>query len=356
MRRKDKILNYYEGLQAKNEGYISLNLNESSLDVPLWLKDRILARLKEIEWNRYPLDLNLKLLKKLADYTDHCPEGIILGNGSNELIQTIVSAFCSKESYITTIRPDFSIYKKVAEVIGVKVKEVNLREDMSFDFENIIKASKNSSVLFISIPHNPTGYFPEYLEILKVLESVDCLVVLDEAYAEFSGETFVPLLSRYKNLLILRTFSKAFRMAGARLGYLLGSPEIVQVLKQVKLPFSVGIFQQICAEIIMEERDSLLLGLKEIILERERLFNKIQNLKFFHPFPSRANFLLVESSFLSAEEVFQLLKKRKILVRIFEIPELRNRFRITVGKREENDYFLENLFQIEEEVLNAKKG
>lgn len=353
---KTNLLNCEEYSLPETNDFIRLNLNESAYPLPDWLKEKILGRFKTTNWHFYPSDNNSTLLSKLADYTGHQPEGILLGNGSNELIQTIVYACGNSGDTIATVRPGFSIYRKVAELMNIRVKEIPLGEDLSFNLEGILASSKEAKIIFLGSPHNPTGQTLSHTQIEKILTETKALVVLDEAYAEFSGETSIPLLSRYDNLLILRTFSKAFRLAGGRFGYLLGQPEIIKALKAARLPFSVGIFQQTAAEILLEEKDYFLNEIKKTVSERDRLFSILKEFKTLRPFPSKANFLLVESSLLTAEEIFHRLFNKGILVRIFHSPELKNRFRVTVGKPEENNLLLKTLLEIEREVLNGQKS
>jgi len=342
-------------LPDKND-FIRLNLNESAYALPDWLKEKILRRLKEADWHLYPPEENSHLLSLLADYINYQPEGILLGNGSNELIQTVIYACCDSGEAIVTLRPGFSIYKSVAELMNIKVFEVALREDLSFDLEEIIRAAQNARVLFLTTPHNPTGLALKAKQIEKIMAETKSLIVLDEAYAEFAEETSLPLLSHYDNLIILRTFSKAFRLAGGRFGYLAGQPDIVRALKSARLPFSVGLFQQVAAEVLLEEKDFILAEVKKIVVERERLFHQLKTLQTFKPWPSQANFLLVESSRLSGLEVYNRLFQKKILVRIFGSPELKHRFRVTVGRPEENDFLVKALLEIEMEVKDGEKS
>ena len=353
---KNKVRNREEYYLSDETYFIRLNLNESAYPLPDWLKEKILGRLKETNWHYYPPENNSYLLSLLADYIHHQPEGILLGNGSNELIQTVIYACCDSGEAIVTLRPGFSIYKSVAELMNIKVIEVPLREDLSFDLEGIIGAAQNAKILFLNSPHNPTGLTLTSEQIEKIMAKAKSLVVLDEAYAEFSEETSLPLLGYYDNLIILRTFSKAFRLAGGRFGYLAGEPHMVKVLKAARLPFSVGLFQQIAAEVLLEEKDFILKEVKKIVAERERLFHRLKTLQTFKPLPSKANFLLVESARLEAQEVYNRLLRKKILVRIFGSPELKYRFRVTVGQPEENDLLVQALLEIEMEVRDGKKS
>ncbi|MGQ9800617.1 MAG: histidinol-phosphate transaminase [Candidatus Saccharicenans sp.] len=353
MKIKANLLNDEEYSFPESSDFIHLNLNESAYPVPDWIKEKIFASLKQADWHFYPSDNNWRLLSKLANYTGSRPESILPGNGSNELIQTIVYACCNSQEAIVTVKPGFSIYRKVAELMKIRVEEIPLQEDFGFDLERILKVSKKARAILLGSPHNPTGQMlsPEQIETL--LSRTRALVVVDEAYAEFSGQSSIPLISRFRNLIVLRTFSKAFRLAGGRFGYAVGEARLIKALKAARLPFSVGMFQQIAAEILLEEKDFFLKEIQKTIFERERLFKTLKQFKTFKPFPSQANFLFVVSTCLPARQIFQRLLHKKILVRIFNLPELNNSFRITIGKPEENDRLLEGLQEIEKEALDG---
>lgn len=356
MKIKANLLNNEVYSFLESNEFIHLNLNESAYPVPDWIKEKIFARLKQADWHFYPPDNNRSLLSKLADYTGIQPESILLGNGSNELIQTVVYACCNSRETIVTVRPSFSIYRKVAELMRIRVREIPLREDLGFDLERILKASKKARVILLGSPHNPTGQIlgPEQIE--NLLSGTRALVVVDEAYAEFSGQSSIPFVSRFRNLIVLRTFSKAFRLAGGRFGYAVGEERLIKALKAARLPFSVGIFQQVAAETLLEEKEFFLNEIQKTIFERERLYKALRELKTFKPFPSQANFLFVVSTDLPAREIFRRLLAKRILIRIFSLPELENSFRVTVGKPEENDRLLGELQEIEKEVLDGQKG
>jgi histidinol-phosphate aminotransferase len=333
---------------------IKLNQNESPFDWPPSVKVKILKKLEKTGWNRYPREENPELLTRLAYYAGHSPEGILLGNGSNELIQTAICSFASKEDRILTVRPGFSIYKRVATILDIETIEINLKPDFSFDLQEIIEQAPAASLIFLTSPNNPTGSIISLEDIDYLLQKVDCPVVLDEAYFEFSGTTGQPLLKSYENLIILRTFSKAFGLAGARLGYILGQPVVINQMKKARLPFSVGLFQQTAAEILLAENELVTDLVEKIKAERKRIYEQLLSFKVFKALPSSANFFLLESSTLNAREVFNKLLERDVLVRWFDLPELQNKVRVTVGSPAENDFLINKLRDIEKEVTSCK--
>ncbi|MDD8020981.1 MAG: histidinol-phosphate transaminase [Acidobacteriota bacterium] len=333
---------------------VKLNQNESPFDWPPAIKEKIFKKLDRTNWNRYPREENTELLTRLADYAGHSSEGILLGNGSNELIQTIICSFASKGDRILTVRPGFSIYKRVATILDIEIIEINLKPDFSFDLQKIIEQAQAAGLIFLTSPNNPTGSMMGLEDIDYLLQKVDLPVILDEAYVEFSGITGQPLLKNYENLIILRTFSKAFGLAGARLGYLLGAPSVVNQLKKARLPFSVGLFQQTAAEILLAENELVTDLVEKIKAERKRIYEELLSFKVFKALPSSANFFLLESSTLNAREVFNRLLERDVLVRWFDLPEFQNKVRVTVGSPAENDFLINKLRDIEKEVTGCR--
>ncbi len=319
---------------------VVLSMNESPWDLPRDVKVEIASRLLEVEWQRYPEVDEPSLLRRLAEYTGHVPEGILLGNGSDELIQAVLYAVCASGDTMLTVRPEFAMYRQAASLVGIKTVEVPLDGDMAFDIEGIVAASRSAKAVFLSSPNNPAGTLLALREVETILENTEAVVVIDEAYFEFSRHTCRPLLEKYGNLVILRTFSKAFRLAGARLGYLLARPEMVGELRKSRLPYSVGIFQQTAAEALLEQREMIEAGAGRIIAERERVFKELAALKNFRPFPSGGNYIFIRSGVLKGREIFNRLLEGGVAVRAFNAPGLEDKVRLTIGAPEENDAVL----------------
>ncbi|MCX7994277.1 MAG: histidinol-phosphate transaminase [candidate division WOR-3 bacterium] len=332
--------------EVPQKALIKLNQNESPYDIPEAYKNEILAQLKKIPWNRYPPEVPEELKKALADYTSHPPEGIVIGDGSNELILASMLATCDKGDSITVVRPGFAIYPYLARILQLKVKEVRLRNDFSFDVEGLLRCVRGSKAVYIATPNNPTGTAIELSGIEKILQMKKAMVIIDEAYYEFHGKTAQGFLFKYPNLLILRTFSKAFGLAGVRLGYMLCHPDVAKQISKAKLPFSVGIFQINVANFLLRKKRLVNEIVKKIIGERERVFEQLNSIPKIIPIPSRANFILFGVKDGSAECIFKKLYEKDILVRKFNHPDLNNMLRVTIGKPLENQIFLKELARI----------
>jgi histidinol-phosphate aminotransferase len=327
-----------------------LNQNESPYDIPQDLKERICVDLGARAWNRYPQDECLSLLNSLSRYAGLPAAAILVGNSSNELIQTVIYSACDSGDGILVVRPTFSVYRRVAAIMGVKVVEVPLNRDFSFNTEAIIGKMQQVKMVILASPNNPTGTVIPLSEIAQLTQLFKGLVVVDEAYFEFHRQTARDLIDKYSNLVVLRTFSKALSLAGLRLGYLLGQPQVVQQLKKAKLPFSVGLFQQVVGEAILNRQAFVQANVRRIILGREHLFKRLAGLPGIDPVPSNTNFILFRTSRVPAAALFQALLQQGVLLRCFDSGELKNYLRVNVGTDEENRYFLGRIENLLEEL------
>jgi histidinol-phosphate aminotransferase len=328
------------------EAPIKLNQNESPFDPPAELKAEILAALKAQAWNRYPSGDQEPLRRKIAEYTDFPSEGILTGCGSNELIQTLIQALCAAGDRVAVVNPGFSVYSRVATVLELDVNEIPLKKDFSFDVNRIAAAAADDKLVFLASPNNPTGTSLSPAEVEWLASRLKGTLVIDEAYYEFSQQSAQSLVSRSDRLLILRTFSKAWGLAGLRLGYLLGRPEIIPELRKAKLPFSLGLFPQLAGDILLNKVQWVQEAAQTIVAERERVFQALTSLPGIAPIPSDANFILFRTENLTAQQLFQRFREEGILLRCFDSPRLVDCLRVTVGRPEENEVFIKTLTSI----------
>ena len=206
-------------------------------------------------------------------------------------------------------------------------------------------------MVLIDSPNNPTGALLRRSTVEKILKNFNGLFALDEAYFEFSQETALDLVQKYPNLVILRTLSKGFGLAGLRLGYLLGQPQVIAELRKAKLPFSVNRFSQVAAAVLFRHKDVIEKNVALIRSERERVFGEMSRLNGIRVFPSRANFILFQSESLPIQTIFEGLKKRGILIRdVSHYPKLEKALRVTIGKPADNNLFVEALTDILEKA------
>ncbi|HCL90057.1 MAG TPA: histidinol-phosphate transaminase [Candidatus Atribacteria bacterium] len=332
---------------------IKLNANENPYGLPEEIIEEILRKAKNLEYFRYPNANSVKLSEAVSSFWGLSRDNIVIGNGSDELIDYLIKAFSEKGRTIITTAPSFAMYKIYSIVNGSNFVQIPLSQDnFSLNEDEVLEEAKkeDSSIVFIAYPNAPTGnYFAED-KIIKIIEESGCLVVVDEAYFEFGEKTFVPLISQYDNLVILRTFSKAYSLAGLRVGYLLSNPEIISEVRKVKSPFNVNTFSQLAAQVVFENKEILKDGIKKIVEEREKLINRINKIHPFKAHPSQTNFVLVEvGSKESTDLVYNNLLEQGILIQTISDPAFsRSRYflRITIGNKEENNILIKGLEKV----------
>ena len=332
---------------------IKLNANENPYGLPKEIIKEILRKAENLEYSRYPNANSVKLSESVSASLGLNRDNIVIGNGSDELIDYIVKAFSEKGRRIIATAPSFTMYKVYSMINGANFVQIPLKQsDFSLNEDKVLEEAKkeDSSIVFLTYPNAPTGnYFAED-KMIKIIEESGCLVVVDEAYYEFGEKTFVSLISQYDNLVILRTFSKAYSLASLRVGYLLSNPEIINEVRKVKSPFNVNTFSQLAAQVVFENKEILKDDIKKIIKERERLTDRINKLPPFKAHPSRTNFVLVEAgSKENSDLVYNNLLKQGILVQtVFDPIFSTSRYflRITVGNKEENDFLIKWLERV----------
>jgi len=334
---------------APHRASLKVNQNENAWDAPDRIKEEVLRRFTERQWSRYTEFVPARLNEQLAAFADWKPDGVLAGNGSNELIQASLMVTMAPGKRVLISEPTFLLYEQIATVLGGEVERVPLTNDLQYDSEALLKAvaERQPDVTIICSPNNPTGCVIEDDALSALLRASRGLVVVDEAYHEFSEHSVVPLLHEHENLIVLRTFSKAMAFAALRLGYLLASPALVHEIRKAVLPYSVNLFAQIAAEVAMEHYDAELRPLvRQIIAERERLFRELSKVEGLTPVSSKGNFMVVKSA-TDPRSIFTDLLEHDILVRdVSGYPMLRDYFRFSFGKPEENDQILTAIREI----------
>jgi histidinol-phosphate aminotransferase len=297
-------------------------------------------------YNRYPDPLQRKVKEKLAAIKGVKPAQVFLGNGSDEPIDLIVRAFCEpNQDSILITEPTYGMYKVCADVNAVNVQQVLLTPDFDLDLDAIPNTfDSTTKVIFLCSPNNPTGNLLSREKIVEVLKRFYGLVVIDEAYIDFArSKSFIQELKKYPNLVVLQTFSKAWGLAGLRLGMCFASEEIIHILNKIKYPYNVNIRTQELALDALENVYRKDIWVDEILKEREILHRELRDLKIVDRiFHSDANFLLVRVR--DAPSIYHYLMDNRIIVRDRSKVNLcYNCLRITVGTPEENKRLIEAL-------------
>ena len=321
---------------------VAPNVNENTHDLPDELKSALLGAFERVvsKLNRYPDREFLELRDSIARYLGHSlqVEQVWAANGSNEVLQQLFLAFGGHGRSVMSFVPSYSMYANLALLSATRFIPIGRSVDFSLDLGSMLVAvaNHNPDLVLICNPNNPTGTLTSLATISAVAAATEGLVVVDEAYAEFSEqESALSLLQDHPNLVVSRTMSKAFSFAGVRLGYLAAHPAIVDSLRVVRLPYHLSALTQAAAITAFQFADSMLASVRDIVKERERVALALEQLGL-QPYKSSSNFLLV-AGFSSPEKTFDELLSSGILVRNVGIP---HTLRITVGTQIENDQLL----------------
>lgn len=297
------------------------------------------------EFNRYPDPHHLTLKKKLAPLKGVREEQILIGNGSDEVLDLLFRAFCEPgKDKVVTIKPSYGMYRVLANVNDAEIEEVPLTNSFDIDSEAVLKAAKEAKMIIICSPNNPTGNSLNRDEIKLILEKFDGLVVIDEAYIDFSSSTsLMSWLSEFENLFVCQTFSKAFGLAGIRVGIGLGSKEVIKVLHKIKPPYNVNRLSQ---EIALKKLDNIKEVEEELIqikLERSRIEEYLKQSELVQlVYPTDANFILFKVP--DANAFYTYFVERNVIIRNrTNVYGCKNCLRVTIGTQEENNRFIEVL-------------
>ncbi len=344
---------------------VLLSANESPLGLPEKVWSRALERVSNVALNRYPDPLATELRGLIADNLPAMllpslaegsaaraavpavePSRIVLGNGGDELLFDLFLAWGGQGSSAVVCSPTFSVYGIDASLTGTEIVEVDRNPDFSLDVDALIErisGDANVSIVIVTTPNNPSGDIIDEQSARRVLESTDALVILDEAYGEFSETTLVHLTEEYPNLAILRTFSKAYSLAGARLGYMIASEEVVAGVLTVRQPYSVDAISQAIGCAVCENVDLFGPRVLDTIRRRILLTEKLSCITGVEVFPSRANYIMIRIK--SAEEVWRrMVDDYGVLVRNLTSGRgLEGCLRLTVGTEAENESMLDSL-------------
>lgn len=293
--------------------------------------------------NYYPDDDASLLKEEISEYIKIKSENIIVGNGSSEMIELIIKTYVDKNEIILSPTPTFSMYSIFSQIYSTKFIGVSCNEDFSMDVDKLIKKANevNPKVIIICNPNNPTGYLMSKDDIKKIIENTNSIVVVDEAYIEFTKGSVIDEIYKYENLIVLRTLSKAFGLAGIRLGYMIANTKIIEIINKVKSPYNLNSISQYIGIKALQNKDKIFDYVEEIKKEREFLYNELNKIGI-KAYKSAGNFIFFNSNI---ENLYSKFSDKGILIRKFK-EELQGYYRVSVGSKVENRIFIKNLKEI----------
>ncbi|MEO5724320.1 MAG: histidinol-phosphate transaminase [Ilumatobacteraceae bacterium] len=327
---------------------VRLNTNESPVPPPDEWRDAFAAEMSRVQWHRYPDRAATALRAGIADIHHVTPEQVFAANGSNEVLQTLLLTYAGPGRTVATFEPTYQLHAHIARLTGATVVEGERAADFTLDLDEVrrVTAAADPVVTFLCSPNNPTGLVEPEANVDAVLAAAPGIVVVDEAYGQFSRWSALGLVNDDVPLVVTRTFSKTWSMAGSRLGYLVGPSWLVAELDKVILPYHLDTAKQIAGRLALRFVDQMERRVELIVSERERLTAALAELPV-DAFPSGANFILFRPTSADGKQVWQSLLDRSVLIRDCSAwPRLENCLRVTVGTPAENDAFLEALRQV----------
>lgn len=313
---------------------VKLDANEGSKDL---FKDLVKELSEDFYLNVYPDDSYIDLKKAISNYVGCKISNICVGNGSSELLDLCIKTFVDRDELILSLDPSFAMYSVYAKIFDTKYMGAKSEDDFVINADKVIHAIKenNPKVTIICNPNNPTGSMIKKDDVIRIIKSTDNIVIVDEAYMEFGDESVVEEIENYKNLIVVKTLSKAFSMAGIRTGYLLACEDLVNTVEKVRPPYNLNSISAFLATKALEKKDKMITYVKGIKKERDKVYKSLldMNVKVF---PSGANFIFFNSDIKNLEDK---LIKEDVLIRRFG-GKLDNHYRVTIGSKDENNEFI----------------
>lgn len=322
---------------AVNPTVCSVKLDANEGDKNLF-KDLVKELGDNFYLNVYPDDNYTDLKKAIADYIGCKTQNISVGNGSSELLDLCTKTFVDTNELILSLDPTFSMYSIYAKIVNSRYIGAGEGNDFIVDVDDVIKSIKenNPKLTIVCNPNNPTGTVIKRDKVLEIVKSTDEIVIVDEAYMEFCEESVVGEIENYKNLIVVKTLSKAFSMAGIRTGYLLANEELVKTVEKVRPPYNLNSISALLATKALQQKDKMLVYVNQVKKEREKVYKSLLDMGI-KAFPSGANFVFF---YCADKDLEDKLVKKDVLIRKFG-EKLDNHYRVTIGTNKENNAFVE---------------
>lgn len=337
-----------ETYTAMKKGDIMLNANESYQTFSQEVLKEIQDACAMIPFNRYPDEMSSELRKAYGNFMHIPDDQLLAGNGSDEMLGLLIGYFLGKGKKLYTLEPDFSMYDYYATMHEAELVKYGCEEDGSFDISSFIEYGRQQQVdmILFSNPNNPTGHTLCNKDVCKIAEAFPNIpVIIDEAYGEFAEETMLEKLGNYQNLYVTRTLSKAFALAGARLGFLISNEQNITMLKPYMVPYNISSITQKIGAIVLAHAADFKASIQAVKQRRDALYQMVKDFKRVTMYPSSANYLYGRSP--DKKALLEAFSKEGIQIRDYQAHDT---FRITIGSEEETKKVLEVISTFEKEV------
>jgi histidinol-phosphate aminotransferase len=324
-----------------------LQWNESPLDFPPALKEEVARRMMDVDWARYPHSLRpFALCAAIARRLDVDPARVVVSGGSSDMIRVVLSALVAPGRAVVMPAPTFLLYRRTARLLDAAIHEQPCTPESGWALpvDALVERARaaGAAAVVLCAPNNPTGTVYAPADLACIAQQCGCALVIDEAYLEFSGQDLLPLALAYPNVVLIRTFSKAYRMAGVRVGYAIADPAVATELQKIVTSFPLSLFQEVVAAVALENAAAFAAGVAQVITERERLAAALAALPGVTVFPSGTNFLLVHTKTPAQALYAHLLNEHRVLVNDGGgYPELAGMLRISIGTPAESNLVIQ---------------
>ena len=324
-----------------NENSLKLDSNENYVLSKQFQNDIVSGARKNSDVREYPLGGVEKLIQSLSKFVKVPSSMIGIGNGSDQILDLILSNFASKQTKVLTSNPTFGFFEERCKLYSIPLIAIPFSEDMKLDVKQFIKESKNADILYLDSPNNPTGFQFSKIELQKLIKSFDGLIIIDEAYGEFSEYSISTLVKTHSNLIVVRTLSKSFGMAGLRLGYFVANKKFTDAfLNVLQYPYPLSTITIESGILALEKTNLMENATKIIKIERKKIIETLRKFDAFEVFDSQANFVLFDAG-SSYKRVYSALAEQGISIRkLGKIGNHKGCLRVTIGTKEMNSKFL----------------
>jgi histidinol-phosphate aminotransferase len=341
--KKLQELSKLQGYQKPeyHEGVLKLDSNENFAINKQLQQELIDSAKKNSDVREYPLGKSEKLVEALSKYLQIPPSMIGIGNGSDQILDLILSNFASKQTKILTSEPTFGFFEERCKLYAIPTIKIPFSKEMTLDVDNFISKSKKADILYIDSPNNPTGFQFKKDEIVELIKKFDGIVIIDEAYGEFSDYSVANLTKKFDNLIVVRTFSKTFGLAGLRLGYVIANKKFIDVFTRVlQYPYPLNTLAIEAGALALQKAEQISETIETIKQERSRIIKKLRESGAFDVFDSKANFVLFDARGADKRIYTALLEQGISIRKLGKIGKHEGCLRVTVGTKEMNSKFL----------------
>ncbi len=336
----------YIYFKSISRGLVKMDLNENFLIEEDFIRYLLASACKDVDPRIYPPPRGKMAVSAIAEFYGLDEEMVVVGSGVDELLDLTCKKFVKKGTKALIVEPTYYMYSFFVNLYGGNKIDVLLKPNFEIDVDKILSLKNDASLLILCSPNNPTGNQFKEDDVKALLEEFKGLIVIDETYVEFARYSVLPMVKKFENLIVLRTFSKAFGMAGMRAGFTVANPSITRCLKDVMLPFNVNTVTQKMIVLALKNYAYFKERVIQIISERQWLFEKLGQIEGVKPYPSDANFILIRitKGEKSSSKIMEQLRGKNVLVRNRGTsPLLENCIRVSVGTRKMNEIFLKRL-------------